>query len=145
MIRSILTVCIGNICRSPMAAGLLHARLPKYQILSAGLGALSGMPPDRLARELMHERGIDIDAHRAIQLGALHCSSADMILVMDGEQKRMIEERYRLTRGKVFRLGNFQDRDIFDPYGGTRADFERCLELISLGVDEWVERIKLTA
>ncbi|BEU28331.1 low molecular weight protein-tyrosine-phosphatase [Paraburkholderia steynii] len=145
MIRSILTVCIGNICRSPMAEGLLRARLPKYQILSAGLGALSGMPPDQLARELMHERGIDIDAHRAIQLGALHCSSADMILVMDTEQKRTIEQRYRSTRGKVFRLGEFQGLDIFDPYRGTRADFERCLELIALGVDEWAERIKLTA
>lgn len=145
MIRSILTVCIGNICRSPMAAGLLRARLPEFQVLSAGLGALSGMPADPLGRQLLLERGIDIEAHRAVQLSASHCSGVDMILVMDADQKRVIQETYRATRGKVFRLGEFQDRDIFDPYGGSRADFEHCLALIEAGVDEWVQRIALTA
>ena len=128
-----------------MAAGLLATRLPGCAIRSAGLDALVGMPADPLAREAMRRRGFEIEGHRATQLDARLCTGADIIIVMDGHQKRFIEGTYRATRGKVFRLGEFQKCDIFDPYGGTAADFERCLELIAAGVDLWVERMTATA
>ncbi len=144
MIRSILTVCIGNICRSPMAAGLLRA-LARVPGALGGTGRALEHAGGPASRQLLLERGIDIEAHRAIQLSASHCSGVDIILVMDADQKRVTQETYRATRGKVFRLGEFQDRDIFDPYGGNRADFEQCLALIEAGVDEWAQRIALTA
>lgn len=141
MIRSILMVCIGNICRSPMAAGLLASRLADLDIRSAGLDALVGMPADPLARIAMSRRGVDIEGHRATQLDSGLCAGADIIMVMDAQQKRFIESTYHVTRGRVFRLGEFQNCEIFDPYGGAEADFERCLEFIAAGVDGWVNRI----
>ena len=57
-IRHVLTVCLGNICRSPMAEGLLAAAMPDCEVASAGLGALSGHPADPIAQALMQERGL---------------------------------------------------------------------------------------
>src|SRR5690606_19571912 len=105
MIQSILVVCIGNICRSPMAEGLLKQRLPEKHIYSAGLGALVGHPADPLAIELMQQQGVDISDHRAQQINAQLVNQADLVLVMDLEQKRHVEKHYPASRGKVFRLG----------------------------------------
>ena len=81
--KSVLTVCIGNICRSPMAEGLLTAKLPNIHISSAGTGALVGRPADTQAQKLMLQHGIDISRHVAQQVNKLICSQADLILVMD--------------------------------------------------------------
>lgn len=140
-IQNILVVCIGNICRSPMAEGLLAAALPEAQVASVGLGALVGEPADAMARELMQERGIPIEGHRARQINSEVCQRADLILVMDGEQRREIEERYLFASGKVFRLCEFSDQDVPDPYRAGRASFERSLTLIEDGTQQWVKRI----
>lgn len=140
-IRNILVVCIGNICRSPMAEGLLAAALPEAQVASVGLGALVGEPADSMARELMEQRGIPIEGHRARQISSEVCQRADLILVMDGEQRREIEERYLFASGKVFRLCEFSDQDVPDPYRAGRASFERSLTLIEDGTQQWVKRI----
>ncbi|MFM0055415.1 low molecular weight phosphotyrosine protein phosphatase [Paraburkholderia phytofirmans] len=145
MVQSILVVCIGNICRSPMAVGLLRTRLRHVQVESAGLGALIGHPADAIARELMRERDIVIDDHRARPLSALLCAQSDVIFVMDAKQKQSVVDRYPTTRGKVFRLGEFIDQDIFDPYGGERSDFQACLTLIDRAIEDWVERLKIVA
>jgi protein-tyrosine phosphatase len=140
-IRNILVVCIGNICRSPMAQGLIAAALPDAQVASVGLAAMVGEPADEIARELMHKRGISIDSHRAQQIGLDACQRAELILVMDGQQRRSIEERYLFAAGKVFRLCEFSDQDVPDPYGAGRASFERALTLIEDGTQQWVQRI----
>lgn len=140
-IRNILVVCIGNICRSPMAEGLLAAALPDAQVASAGLGALVGERADAIACELMQERGITIEGHRARQISFDACQRADLILVMDGEQRRAVEERYLFASGKVFRLCEFSDQDVPDPYRAGRASFERSLTLIEDGTQQWVKRI----
>ncbi|REE23694.1 MULTISPECIES: low molecular weight protein-tyrosine-phosphatase [unclassified Paraburkholderia] len=145
MVQSVLVVCIGNICRSPMAVGLLRARLRHVRVESAGLGALIGHPADRIARELMRERDIVIDDHRARPLSASLCAQSDVIFVMDAKQKQSVVDRYPTTRGKVFRLGEFIDQDIFDPYGGERSDFQACLTLIDRAIEDWVERLKIVA
>jgi protein-tyrosine phosphatase len=140
-IRNVLVVCLANICRSPMAAGLFGAALPHADVTSAGLKALVGKPADPIARELMEERGIDIADHQARQLDAEMCQRADLILVMDREQRRAVEERYQFARGKVFRLGEFDDHDVFDPYRAGRDSFQRSLALIEEGAQQWAKRI----
>ncbi len=92
--KSILVVCEGNICRSPMAQGLLAAALPQVQVHSAGLGALIGSPADETAVRLMQARGIDISAHRATQITRQMCVQADMVLVMDADQRKRLEALY---------------------------------------------------
>lgn len=128
-----------------MAQGLLAAALPEARVESAGLGALVGEPADPLARELMQRRGIAIDRHRARQISTELCQRADLVLVMDAEQRRTIEERYVFAAGKVFRLCEFSDRDVPDPYRAGRASFERALTLIEDGTQQWVKRISRVA
>ncbi|RST54715.1 low molecular weight protein-tyrosine-phosphatase [Variovorax sp. DXTD-1] len=139
--KSILTVCIGNICRSPMAAGLLAAGLPHLRVVSAGTGALVGKPADAMAQRLMQQRGIDISAHVAQQVSQLLCRQADLILVMDMEQRRYLEATYPFVRGKVFRIAEAAKQDVPDPYRKDEAAFEHALALIDVGARTWIDRI----
>ena len=128
--KSVLTVCIGNICRSPMAEGLLAAGLPHLRVISAGTGALVGQPADATARKLMQKRGIDISGHVAQQVSQMLCRQADLILVMDLAQRRHLESTYPFVRGKVFRIADTTAQDVPDPYRKDEADFEHALALI---------------
>jgi len=124
-----------------MAAGLMHSVLPELEVGSAGLQALEGRAPDPIACDLMSARGISIGEHRAQQISLDMCQRADLILVMDREQRRAIEERYLFAAGKVFRLCEFSDRDVPDPYRAGRIAFEQSLALIEDGTQQWAQRI----
>ena len=116
MIETILVVCEGNVCRSPMAAALLATALPGVNVVSCGVNALVGKPAVPLAQDVMRERGQDIGEHRAQKISRSLCVEADLIPVMDRDQRRFLEDRYPLARGKVFRLGEHDNFDILDPY-----------------------------
>jgi protein-tyrosine phosphatase len=124
-----------------MAEGLLRAALPEAQITSAGLEALVGQPADPMACELMSDREISIAGHRAQQINKDMCQRADLILVMDREQRREIEQRYQFATGKVFRLCEFSDRDVPDPYQAGPDAFRGSLSLIEDGAEQWAKRI----
>ena len=145
MIQNILVVCVGNICRSPMAEALLKSALRGQDgitVESAGLGALVGYPADDYALELMREMGEDVSSHRARQIHPDMVSAADLVLVMEARQKRAIDDADPTARGKVHRLGEWQDRDIDDPYRQDKAAFAEALEEIQEGVVSWVEKIR---
>lgn len=142
MIKRILILCIGNICRSPMAEGLLKQALPGYEVSSAGLGALIGQPADPHAIVLMQQQGIDISAHRARQVESWMVAAADLVLVMDMEQKDHMVMQYPLYRGKTFRLGEIGKYDIADPYRQGLETFREAAGLIEQGVAGWTERVK---
>ena len=144
MVRHILVVCVGNICRSPMAEAVLRNALrghEEYTVESAGLGALVDEPAGEHAVALMSERGIDISSHRARQLQPELVNKADLILVMESGHKKAIETADVTVRGKVFRLGETSDRDIVDPYRRSRAVFEDVLEDIDEGIADWVKQL----
>ena len=109
---------------------------------SAGLGALVGHPADEFAIELMSERGIDIASHRARQLHPEMVSAADLILVMEHGHKKAIDGMDQAARGKVHRLGEWQDMEISDPYRQSKEVFDDALQDIEDGVADWVERLK---
>lgn len=141
--KRILVVCIGNICRSPMAERLLQDALgPDYTLHSAGLGALVGQPADACARELMAARGSPIEAHRAQQLTAELVRQHDLILVMTQRQKQEVESQYPSARGRVFRFCHWSGQDVADPYQLARDAFEEALALIEQGVADWQRRLK---
>ncbi len=141
MIKTVLVVCIGNICRSPMAQGLLKQTLPDANIISAGLGALSGRPADAHAIDVMNEIGVDITGHRARQLSRTMVMRADLIFVMDNAQRQDIQHLHPATTGRVFRIGDLARFDVPDPYREARPAFEDVLQLIQRGVEAWVPRI----
>ncbi|MBB5541966.1 low molecular weight phosphotyrosine protein phosphatase [Paraburkholderia fungorum] len=145
MIKTILVVCIGNVCRSPMAQHLLAREISGVTVLSAGLDALVGSAPDQLAIRVTAESGLDIASHRAQQLNVSLVGGADLILVMEAAQKHELMRRHPNASGKVFRLGEIERFDVPDPYRKPIGHFYDAFELIRRGVDAWVPRIKVMA
>jgi protein-tyrosine phosphatase len=139
--KNILVLCIGNICRSPMAEALLKQAFPGRQIRSAGLGALIGNAADPFSVRIMAECELDISAHRAQQVSAALVAEADLILVMDLDQKKAVEMKYPPARGKVFRLGEAAKVDIPDPYREGIESFRSAYRLIKDGVNFWTGQI----
>ena len=142
LIKHILVVCVGNICRSPMAEALLKQALPDHTVWSAGLGAMVGHPADTMAIEVAKRAGLDLSAHRAQQITGWMCQQADLILVMEQNHKTHLAQQYPLMRGKVFRLGELQNFDINDPYRQPLGAFETAYSDIAGHVADWVPRIR---
>ncbi|WP_416051298.1 low molecular weight phosphotyrosine protein phosphatase [Cupriavidus basilensis] len=145
MIRSILVVCIGNTCRSPMAQGLLRHALPGCTVSSAGLAPLEGAAADPHTVRLLEEDGLDLSGHRARTVDEDMINGADLVLVMDTEQREALERQYPQARGKVYRLCEFMHADVPDPYGCSQNMFRIVLGLIRQGVDSWSVRIRAIA
>src|SRR5690554_584275 len=127
--NTILLVCIGNICRSPVAAALLKRHFPDKAVHSAGISALVGRPAHATAQEIALAQGLDLSGHRARQVTESMCSDADLILVMESHQQRELATRYPLARGKICCLGETQDGkllEIADPYRRPREAFEQA-------------------
>ncbi|MBN3847583.1 MULTISPECIES: low molecular weight protein-tyrosine-phosphatase [Burkholderiaceae] len=145
MINTILVVCVGNICRSPMAQYLLARELNGVTVISAGLDAVVGCGPDPLAVRVSAESGLDITSHRAQQLNVGLVGGADLILAMEASHKHEIMRRHPGASGKVFRLGEIGRFDVPDPYTKPIAQFYDAFDLIRQGVDTWTPRIKAMA
>lgn len=137
----ILVVCVGNICRSPMAEALLKQRFPNKVIDSAGVGALVGHPADPAALEIMSQQRIDITNHLAKQIDEQLAKKVDLIFTMSDGQTKWIEERWPFCRGKTFKLGHWTDKDIADPYKHEISAFETAYQDIVDGLDQWADKI----
>ena len=147
---SVLFVCLGNICRSPTAEGVLRARLAqaglegRVHVDSAGTGSWHvGRPPDPRAIEAAEARGIDLTALRARQVTREDLERFDYVLAMDGANLRDLE---RLAPGRARRFLEFADgaqaSDVPDPYYGDGDGFARVLDLIEAAADGLVGEIR---
>ena len=131
---NILLLCTGNLCRSPMAEGLLRTYLPAHELFSAGLSAPQGEPADPLAIALMRQMDIDISAHRARNVAHWMMQEADLVLTMDSEQTKEARQRYPFAAAKIERLAESDDIDIPDPYRRGLGAFRHSLNLIRQAV-----------
>ncbi len=143
---TLLLVCTGNMCRSPMAAsffeGLFSAE--DVRVVSAGTGAAKGLPPSENAERVMEEEGLDISGHRSQSLSWGLLQEADLVLVMASEHLDFIrgmgfkgENAYLL---KEFAGG--QGGDIPDPIGGDLDLYRDVLRMIKWEVERVYLRIK---
>jgi protein-tyrosine phosphatase len=150
-------VCLGNICRSPMAEAVLRAQLTAAGLAeavtvdSAGTGDWHlGEPMNRQARAALSGRGYDGSAHRARQFGPSWLADHDLVLAMDAanlaDLQRLAgpgdQSRIRLF-GEVGGLTDFDGGVIPDPYGGTDADFGQVLDLLAAAAPVIAARLAL--
>lgn len=139
--KHILVVCVGNICRSPMAEYFLKQSLPDLIIQSAGISALVGHSADDKAILCMQRLGIDMHTHQAQQLNGNMIKQADLVLVMSKNQQQHIEQKWSFAKGKTFRLGHWQSKNITDPYQHDQQFFDETCQLIQQCVADWTKHI----
>lgn len=150
----ILLVCLGNICRSPLAQGVLEQRLRlsglfhRVRADSAGTqGYHLGESPDPRAVEAAARRGYDISGQRARRVRDGDFQSFDYILAMDQDNLQQLTARCPAAEvGRLRLLMDFApgpDRqDVPDPYYGGEDGFERALDLIEAAVDGLILELK---
>jgi protein-tyrosine-phosphatase len=148
-VRTILVVCTGNLCRSPMAAAFLQARLDQdrerqdWQVLSAGTWASEGRPASPYAIAEMMERGIDIGAHRSRNTEENLIREADLILVMTRNHAKALSAAFPDQSDKLYLLSDMvrESYDISDPYGGTRFEYSYVAQELERLIDAGYDRI----
>ena len=135
-------VCLGNICRSPMAENLLRAALASsdIQVSSAGLAALPQHPLEATASRVLEDHGHTSQPHQARQLTSAVVSDADLVLVMEQWQIEEVLKLAPVARGKVFLLGKWQcNREIKDPYRQGKPAFIQAYVLIEQATGAWAQ------
>lgn len=145
----IIFVCTGNVCRSPMAVGLMRQRLAsegqsgQHRVCSAGVWALDGQSASDSAIAVMAERGIDISDHVSHTITADDVARADVILVMTRDQADLIRNTWPQYAWKTYCLSDLgrQRKDIDDPYGKPIGAYRACADLISLSINRGFQRI----
>lgn len=148
---SVLFVCMGNICRSPLAEGVLRgvaARDDAIQLRvdSAGTHAYHvGEPPDPRAIAAAQRRGYDITRLRARTVKAEDFNRFDLIVAMDRDNLSILRQR---ARGADTELALFMqyagaaETDVPDPYYGDEHAFEHALDLIEQGIASLIEQLR---
>lgn len=131
----ILTVCLGNICRSPIAAAVLaHHGGDAVEVRSAGLRdkwAGDGAHPDMIAAAT--DRGYDLSGHRARQVDQELLAWADIVVAMDEAVLTSLHAMADPDIAPKLRR-YFGDRDVPDPFGKAAAEFAACVALVEEGV-----------
>jgi protein-tyrosine phosphatase len=135
---SILTVCTGNICRSPIAEGILKRYIAGKSgvlVASAGTHALENNPPTEFAVLVSDENGIDISHHRARRLDSRIVRESTFILCMERSHIEEVLSLDARASGKVYNLADFSGmqgklRRISDPYGCGLPDYRECFRNI---------------
>lgn len=152
MERSILFVCLGNICRSPLVEAVARKHLADaglaIEVASCGTGGWhAGEQADPRMRAAAAKAGYALEAHRARQLHGTDFERYDLLLAMDGNNLRDLR---RASGGKAHdRLALFLDwagaappRDFPDPYYEELAAFTQCVDLAERGVRGLLERLR---
>jgi len=149
----ILFVCLGNICRSPTAEGVLRHQLLKagladrIEVASAGTAEWHvGKPPDSRTRQAALLRGYDLSAQRAQQVSAADFGRYDLILAMDhsnlGDLKRLQPANGRAELDLFLRRYDGAVDEVPDPYYGGEQGFEQVVDLIEQACQGLVNELK---
>ncbi len=152
--RGVLFVCTGNICRSPVAEGVLRMQLSAaglgngWRIDSAGLLAESGRPPEPHAVEVAAALGADIHALRSRPFEVADFERFDCIIAMDhGHLDYLMAVRPGHYTGQLALLNDNAGKavEVPDPYGRAKRAYRRAGQLISVGVEQLVAELASAA
>lgn len=153
--KSVLFVCMGNICRSPTAEGVFrhHAEqaglLERLHIDSAGTHAYHvGEPADRRARAAAERRGISLEGIYARRVSSDDYERFDYILAMDEDNLARLRREApgeHLPKLRLFlEFADSHEKEVPDPYYGGTAGFERVLDLVEEASRGLLETLKRT-
>lgn len=150
----VLLVCMGNICRSPMAHGAVRKRLieeglaGRVALDSAGThGYHAGAPPDERAQAAASRRGIDISDLRARLVQENDFESFDLILAMDEDNREeLLARAEQAHQHKIHLLMDYalgmSGRSVPDPYYGGPIGFERVLDMVEEAAEGLLEKLR---
>ncbi|EJR0222778.1 arsenate reductase/protein-tyrosine-phosphatase family protein [Raoultella planticola] len=142
MFDSILVVCTGNICRSPLGERFLRMALPDKKVDSAGTGALVGHSADPSAVKVAAKHGLSLEGHIGCQFTARMARQYDLILVMEKIHLEQIGQIAPEARGKTMLFGHWiNQRDIPDPYRKSEEAFSSVYQLIEQAAQRWAEKL----
>ncbi len=152
--KKILMVCMGNICRSPMAQGIMEEKIREYglQAVVDSAGTIDyheGEAPDWRAQATMKTHGLDISGQRARQIRLHDLDEYDFILVMDDSNRR---ELMRLATpeqlGKIRFVTEYawpgQQIEVPDPYYGGREGFENTFRVLDTSCEAFARHLSET-
>lgn len=147
----ILMVCLGNICRSPLAHGILESKLPEdlYYVDSAGTaGYHIGSMPDSRSVKVAQNNGIDISVQRGRQFKIQDFDNFDHIYVMDQSNYtdviRLARTNDDMAKVKLIldELPFINDKRVPDPYYGDFSDFEHVYDLLESACEAIANKFK---
>ena len=151
--KKVLFVCLGNICRSPLAEGIfsykaeLIGRAGDFMVDSCGTSNYHiGEQPDPRTRDNARQNGIEL-LHAARQFTELDFDEFDMILAMDRSNKMNIErlDRTSVYAEKIWLLRDFdpmaKGADVPDPYYGGERGFQDVFEIVERSIDQLLNEI----
>ena len=151
MKTKILMVCLGNICRSPLAEGILTSKLPSENFIvdSAGTGNYHvGTQPDSRSIAISKSKGLDISHQRARQFNLNDFQDFDYIFAMDASNYQNIvklapdaksAQKVKLIMNELFENENM---DVPDPYFGLENGFETVYDMLDQVCDTIAENLK---
>ncbi|MDF1782246.1 MAG: low molecular weight phosphotyrosine protein phosphatase [Alcanivoracaceae bacterium] len=143
MFASILTVCDGNICRSPTAEFILQSALPDKRIESAGLVGLTRHDMAPKARAIAEQRGVSCPIHSAKKIEEKICREFDLIIVMEKRQKDELIRRFPFVGGKTYLIRHWLDgADVPDPWQRDDEVYQHAFKLIDEGAQSWVAKLR---
>jgi protein-tyrosine phosphatase len=152
MVR-VLFVCMGNICRSPLAQGVFeelvrHEGLEgEISVDSAGTHSYHiGEAPDPRAQERARRRGLNLSSQRARRITPEDCKEFNYILTMDEENHRTVAALCRRggveVRPFLYYAPNRVETEVPDPYFGGKEGFERVMDLVEEASKGLLENIR---
>ena len=150
MATKILMVCLGNICRSPLAEGIMRSKLSEdFFVDSAGTGGWhAGELPDKRSISTAKGRGLDITNQRARQFKKSDFDTFDHIFVMDNSNYKDVlalapneeaKSKVKLILNEIFPNENV---DVPDPYYGGQDGFENVFDMLDQACEEIARKLK---
>ena len=143
-IKSILLVCVGNMCRSPTAEYLLKRKLQGIQVTSAGLMARENKQACPKAVEIAAANGLDITSHKTRKLTTEMVIQNDLVLAMEVEHTKEILSGAPFANGKVMLFGRWKnDENIADPYQQSDAMYQAVFSKLEEQAQHWANKLDL--